>query len=296
MFHRRGSPHPPELRERARELRRAGLSYSEIIQTLGGDVPIATLQSWVSDIPLTRAQQQEIGIRHAPHPPETRERARELRLAGLTYPEIVAELGHDVAQGTLSSWLSDIELTTEQKARIKQLELEGSAKGRPSGAEWNREQKQKRLQIATDEAQPHAKRLAQDREALQLMAAALYIGEGRKGEGQFSFCNSDATVIRTWMALLRKNFEIDESKFACSLCISEGMDDNFLKEYWSRVTGISLGQFNKSSVDKRPDKKHRDGYKGVCVVHYYSVAVRRYLDALAQGVMREILDDDLHKI
>lgn len=226
------------------------------------------------------------------YPPELRERARELRRAGFTYPEIIQELGGDIPQPTLQGWVKDIELTIEQRARIKQLELEGSAKGRPFGALWNRKQKEGRLQTARDEAEPHAKRLAQDREALQLMAAALYIGEGAKGNGAFSFSNSDPQVIGTWVALLRRNFEIDENKFACSLCISEGMDEEALKRYWSRVTGIPLSRFNKSSVDRRPNKKHRQDYKGVCVVYYFSLAVRRYLDALAQGVINEILEDN----
>lgn len=291
MLRRRGSPYPPELRERARELRRAGLSYSEIVQKLGGDVPAATLSSWVSDIQLTSAQQQEIVIRQAPHSPQVRERARELRRAGLTYPEIVSELGCEVAQGTLSGWLSDIELTTEQKARIKRKEVEGARNAQPFGVLWNRLQKQKRLQTAADQALPHAKRLSQDREALQLMAAALYIGEGSKAEDSFSISNSDPLVIQTWMALLRRNFEIDESRFRCQLAISEGMDEKDLGKFWSEVTHIPLSQFIKGSVKKNPGSKKRDGYKGVCIVHYYSLAVRRYLDALAQGVISEILDD-----
>ncbi|MBI4670481.1 MAG: hypothetical protein HY741_02270 [Chloroflexi bacterium] len=296
MFRRRGSPHPPEIRERARELRWAGLSYSEIIKELGDSVPFTTLQSWVSDIQLTPTQQQEIGFRQSPHPPETRERARELRRAGLTYPEIVAELGHEVAQGTLSGWLSDIELTTEQKARIKQKEVEGSAKGRPFAVLWNRKQKENRLQEAREQASPHAKRLAQDREALQLMAAALYIGEGAKAGDHFAFCNSDTQVIRTWMALLRRNFDIDEEKFRCQLTISSGMDEQGLKQFWSDVTGIPLNKFIRSTIDKRESKKPRDGYKGVCVVYYHSLAIRRYLDALAQGVIDEILEDDSGEI
>lgn len=168
MF-RRKSSYPPELRERARELRRAGLSYSEIVNELGDKVSQTTIQSWVSDIELTTDQKKQIERRAYPHPPEVRERARELRRMGLTYPEIVAELGHQVAQGTLSGWLSDIELTDEQKARIKQKELEGSAKGRPFGALWNRLQKQKRIDAAKEQAAPIAKRLSQDHGALQLL-------------------------------------------------------------------------------------------------------------------------------
>ncbi len=291
MFHRPRS-YAPEIRERARELRRAGLTYSEIIAELGGDIPPTTLQAWVADIELTTEQQANIGRRQYPHPPEVRERARELRRAGLTYPEIVAELGHTVAQGTLSSWVSDIELTAEQRARIKQLEIEGSARGRPSAVRWNREQKRKRIQEAKDRATPIAKRLSQDRDALMLMASALYIGEGRKTEDQFAFCNSDPQVIRTWMALLRRNFDIDESKFSMRLTISRGMDEEGLKQYWSEVTGVPLHQFRRSTVTEESGGKKRAGYQGVCEVNYYSLAVRRFLDALAQGVIDELLADE----
>jgi hypothetical protein len=291
MF-RRTRSYPPEIRERARELRRAGFSYSEILKELEIKISQATLQSWVSDIVLTSEQHTAIERRQYPHSPEIRERARELRRAGLTYPEIIAELGGQVAQGTLSSWVSDIELTTEQKARIKQKELEGSAKGRPFAILWNRSQKQNRLQNAKDQALPIAKKLAEDRHALQLMAAALYVGEGAKGESAFSFGNSDPQVIRTWMALLRRNFEIDESKFRCQLTISVGMDEVGLKQYWSDITGIPLKQFIRGTIDKRDRKKQREGYKGVCVVHYYSLELRRYLDALAQGVIDEILQEN----
>lgn len=222
------------------------------------------------------------------YPPELRERARALRGAGFTYPEIIAELGDDIPQATLQGWVRDIELTIEQRARIKNLELEGSAKGRPFGALWNRKQKENRLQTAREEAAPHVARLSQDLQALQLMAAGLYIGEGTKADGQFSFCNSDPNIIRGWITLLRKSFRLDESKFRCQVNISEGMDLDGLRKYWSRLTGIPLSQFIRGTIDSRSNKKKREGYKGVCVVIYHSFALRRYLDALAEGVLSEI--------
>ncbi|MGB8643908.1 MAG: hypothetical protein WCF84_01610 [Anaerolineae bacterium] len=223
---------------------------------------------------------------------ETRERARELRRAGLTYSEIIAELGGDIPQPTLQGWVKDIQLTTEQHARTKQKEVESANRGQPLGALWNRLQKQKRLQAAQDEALPIAKKLAEDGDALKLMAAALYVGEGSKGEGSFSFSNSDPQVIRAWMALLRRNFDIDESKFACQLAISEGMDEEGLKQFWSDATKIPRDKFIRSSINTRPVKKQREGYKGVCIVHYYSLAIRRFLDALAKGVIGELLENE----
>jgi hypothetical protein len=223
------------------------------------------------------------------YPAATRERARELRRAGFTHSEIIAELGGDIPQATLQGWVADIELTTEQRARIKRKEVEGALRAQPFGALWNREQKQKRVKEAQDQATPIAKRLSQDREALMLMASALYIGEGAKAGDQFSFSNSDPKVIRTWLALLRRNFEVDEGKFRCQIALSEGMDEEGLKQYWSEVTGIPLKQFIRGSVKKNPGNKKREGYKGVCIVHYYSIGVRRFLDALAEGVIDDLL-------
>lgn len=222
------------------------------------------------------------------YPPMIRDQARDLRRAGFTYSEIITQLGGDIPQATLQGWVADIELTTEQRERIRQKEREGQARGSFLGGLWNRRQKQKRLQKAKDAALPIAKRLAQDREALMLMASALYVGEGAKGERSFSFGNSDPQVIRTWMALLRRNFEIDEGKFSCQLAISEAMNEEKLKHYWSSVTQVPISQFIRSSVDRRPNKKMREGYKGVCIVNYYSLTIRRFLDALAQGVIEEL--------
>jgi hypothetical protein len=44
--------YPAETRERARALRRAGFSYSEIIEALDDSIPQTTLQGWVADIEL----------------------------------------------------------------------------------------------------------------------------------------------------------------------------------------------------------------------------------------------------
>jgi hypothetical protein len=225
------------------------------------------------------------------YPKELRERARELRRAGLTYSEIIAELGGNIPKPTLQGWVADIRLTTEQQDHIGEKRRRASLGSWHLLGEWNRDQKCKRLQAAKNAAMPIAKQLAQDRGALMLMASALYMGEGSKSEDSFSFGNSDPRIVRTWMALLRRNFDIDESKFACQLAISEGMDEQELRQYWSDVTGIPFNQFIRTSVRHKPSEKKREGYKGVCIVHYYSLVVRRLLDALADGVIGELIQN-----
>ena len=49
-----------DLRERARELRRGGLTYTEISKSLGVEIPKSTLNHWVSDVLLTPEQRERI--------------------------------------------------------------------------------------------------------------------------------------------------------------------------------------------------------------------------------------------
>ena len=202
----------------------------------------------------------------------------------------------DIPKSTLNHWVSDILLAPEQQARIIEKDREAAARGRAGGvwggaAGFNKEMKRRRLQEIAEKAAPIAKRLAENKEALMLMASALYMGEGAKNPNRFVLGNSDPAIIQVWLALLRQTFDIDESKFRCQLAISEGMDEATLRDYWSEITGIPLSQFIKGSVRQDSGGRKREGYKGVCIILYHSLEVRRMLDAIGQGVIDELLDD-----
>ncbi len=229
---------------------------------------------------------------------DLRERARELRRTGLTYTEISKSLGVEIPKSTLNHWVSDVLLTPEQRERIVEKDREAAARGRSGGlwgggAGFNKEMKRRRIEAAQGRAQPIIERLADNKDALMLMASALYMGEGAKAPDAFSLGNSDPRIIQAWLAILRDVFEIDDSKLRCQLAISDDMDDAGLKTYWSEVTGVSLSQFFKSSVKRDSGGKKREGYKGVCMIYCYSIEVRRLLDAIGQGVIDELLDKDV---
>lgn len=223
--------------------------------------------------------------RRRTYSPKTRERARQLRQAGQTYSEIIAELGGDIPKNTISSWVRDIKLTPEQRKRIKQKEREAGAQGRKKAAEWHRQQKRERLQAAEDWAAPIAQRASENSDALMLMAAALWLGEGEKRDDVLGLANSNPRIIKGWLELLRNLFEIDEEKLACQLHISQGMPEQELKEFWSGVTGIALDRFHKTYVDTRVKSLRREGYKGVCSVVYYSAELRRRIGAVGWQVL-----------
>ncbi len=168
--------------------------------------------------------------------PKIREQARALRRAGFSYSEIIAELGGDIPKNTLQGWVKDITLTTEQQERIKQKELEARTRGQLAGGQWNHEQKRQRLQAAEEWAEPISERVLQNREALLMTLAALWLGEGDKRDDVLGLGNSDPRIVRGWVDILRHSFDIDESKFSCQLLISERMPEQELKEFWSGIT------------------------------------------------------------
>ncbi len=231
------------------------------------------------------------------YPNDLREQARELRRRGFTYSEISKTLGVDIPKSTLSHWVSNVLLTPEQQQRITEKDREAATRGRVGGA-WggaagfNREMKRRRIEAAKAQAAPIIERLAGNKEALLLMASALYMGEGTKADDQFSIANSDPRIIQAWLAILRSWFDIDERKFRCQLMLTEGMNENALKIYWSEITGIPVSQFTKGSTKKDSGGRKREGYKGVCLVHYFSLEARRFLDAVGQGVIDELLNKE----
>ena len=89
----------PDIKERARDLRRQGLSVRQIAAELDL-TSIKTVQTWVRGVPppawtlRPRAKDAE------------RSRARELRAEGLTYDEIAREL--QVSKSSISLWTRDL--------------------------------------------------------------------------------------------------------------------------------------------------------------------------------------------
>ncbi len=194
-----------------------------------------------------------IGRRKRTYAENLHERARELRHSGCTYAEICEALGVEIPKSTLNHWVSDVLLTSEQQQRIAEKDREAAARGRAGGrwggaAGFNREMKRRRLQAAVDQASPIVERLVRNPDALLLMAAALYIGEGAKGDRQFSFANSDPRVIQAWLAILRQTCAIDNHRLRCHLLLTEAMDEPALRDYWSTITQIPPSQFRKPGI------------------------------------------------
>lgn len=107
----------------------------------------------------------------------------------------------------------------------------------------------------------------------KITLATLYLAEGSKSESaQMMFGNSDPGIISLFLSLMRESYQIDESKFRCTLQARADQDISGLESFWSEVTGIPLSQFYKARIDPRSIGKvsRKKEYKGVCRINYFS--------------------------
>ncbi|MBA3943111.1 MAG: hypothetical protein H0X37_00950 [Herpetosiphonaceae bacterium] len=220
---------------------------------------------------------------------ELREEARRLRREGFSLTEISVKLGPP--RNTLLGWVQGIKLTMEQQARIAEKRRDvGFAKGaRNIAAEKNKAARLARIEAERQKAEALLATLEQQHHANHIAAAMLYLGEESKGKDTFRFANSNENIIRYWLYLLRTSFGIDEAKFRITIFTRADQDLDEISQYWVSVTRIQ--RCLRVYVDARTEGKSSTyaGYKGVCAIDYYDVAIRRYLDALAQGLITQAL-------
>lgn len=166
---------------------------------------------------------------------EEQARARELRAKAWTLQEIADELG--VAKSSVSVWTRDVEFEVEPRPRSRGRRAK---RQRPNKLQ---RQKHRQIQELLEDGRRSIGRLS-ERDFL-ITGVALYAAEGAKRDGDLKFANSDPRFIYFYCRWLRHFFEIDESRLRIMLYLHEGLDLEAANEYWSRITGIPIAQFNK---------------------------------------------------
>jgi transposase len=248
----------PDIKERARELRRQGLSVPQIVAELGLR-STSTVQDWVRSVPppawtrRPRAKDAE------------RARARELRREGRTYPEIARELG--VSKGSVSLWTRDLphpERTPEG--------LDARRAGHRRYYEVRREREDQArshfVQSVTDGVGPLSER------ELIIAGAVAYWGEGTKRKPwrrteYINFINSDVDMIRLFLAFLRL-MGVSDDRLRFRVSIHESADEEQARIFWGQVTGVSADSFQRSTLKRHvvPTRRKNVGvaYHGCLVI------------------------------
>ena len=249
-----------QLREDAVALRRAGKSVRQINQILG---PIGH-----------RALHD--ALRGEPPPEWTRRpnakdalraKARELRLQGLDYEEIVAQLG--VSKSSVSLWVRD--LPRPPRVAPEQCAARTSERMRRY---WATERPVRAARHAVASATASAAAAASiggltDREIL-IAGAVAYRCEGAKNKphrrvDRVTFANSDPELISFFLLFL-DTAGIPRSDLAFQLQIHETADLESAERFWRTLTGAPPEQFRKVYVKRHNPlttrKNTGDSYHG----------------------------------
>jgi len=103
-----------------------------------------------------------------------------------------------------------------------------------------------------------------------LTGVALYWAEGFKSvkEGRLGFCNSDPRMIKFIIEWFEKSLKINREDFVLRTEFNESHKDRTeeIKVFWSKLTRISLNQFEKPFYHRSgwlKDYPDRDNYFGV---------------------------------
>lgn len=194
---------------------------------------------------------------------ELKLQAKKRRSEGESVNVIAKDIG--VAKSTVSLWVRDVILTVEQLENLKQRSIKGAELGRLKGAFI---QKQRRLDKIKNYRRLGIEQIANlnDRELL-IAGTSLYWAEGSKKDMAVQFCNSDPKLINFMIKWLRRCFGVGADRLKARIAINESHRDRekIVKNYWSKITGIPLSQFNQTSFKYSKSKKvyaNRDSHFG----------------------------------
>lgn len=220
-----------------------------------------------------------------------RDRAIALRRKGYSYAEICSRLGN-IPHSTLSYWFQNVRLTDGQQVRIQSKILASAARGRPlARVAWARKMRQWRTHI--EHGTKSLGTLPQIDMAIgKLVCGVMYMCEGGKypATRYLKFANTDPAILRTFLALLRRCYPLDESKLRLRVMHRWDQDGMALQRYWSRITQVPLKRCYRSYADKRtkgaPTKKRN--YKGVGCIHYFDTSLQYELQAIGEAVLHAV--------
>jgi predicted transcriptional regulator len=256
-----------ELREQAIALRRAGKSRREIKELLhiGSN---ATLNDALRGEP--------------PHPrnirpnakDDVRDLARELRIRGLDYEEIAAELG--VSKSSVSLWVRDLPVPERLSyAECRKRSSQGVAKY------WEAERPRRdAIRAGTVAAASSQIRGLTDRDVL-VAGAIAYWCEGSKRKpyrhcDRVVFINSDPLLIKFFLRFVEvAGVSLDRLTFRVS--IHESADVAAAQEFWLAVTQADPAQFRRPNLKRHKVETTRkntgDSYHGCLRVEVLRSAV-----------------------
>jgi hypothetical protein len=221
---------------------------------------------------------------------EYKSRVIALRRQGKTYGEIQKIIGLKIPKSTLSDWCSSVSLTYQQKLNIEHKIISNINRGRTIALEVIKIKRANYLK-SIEKKVAHLGSKLKNKNVAKIALAMLYLGEGSKTKrGSLMFGNSNPEIISLFLKLMRYCYNIDESKFRCTLQCRADQNIKKLEEFWSKTTRIPLSKFYGARVDPRTigKKSKKPEYKGVCRIDYFSgdlfIEIMKTIEILHKGL------------
>jgi predicted transcriptional regulator len=211
-------------------------------------------------------------------------KAQKLRKRGLSVKEIEKRL--KVSRSSVSLWVRDIKLTKKQLEKLYLNKKTGQLKGSIIAAMNKIKTREDITERLIKEGEKEVGKISQRDKFIT--GVALYFAEGEKSGEHVSFSNSDPRAVKFMVDWFRKFCKIPEEKFRCSLYIHNNLSESEAKEFWSKLTKISLSQFRKSYIVKNnPNRlrKTKNPY-GVLRIGTSDVNLHRRIMGWISGVFK----------
>jgi len=227
------------------------------------------------------------------YPPEIKAKAIQLRKQGKMYSEIQHVFSEwKIPKNTLSCWMTraGVVLTEKQLNRILNKRTLNLELAHIKAAEWNRNQKNKRLKLAHITASSFLSHHPRNHINDLFFFSGFYLGEGVKKDDSVMFANANPKIVKAFYALLQtfKSFDFKKVKASVHLRYDQNIQD--ILDFWSNFLQIPLDKFHKTQLDPRTKGKPTfPDYKGVCSIHYFDARIQRILLELQNQYVENIL-------
>lgn len=218
-------------------------------------------------------------------PDEIKEKAVKLRTDGFSYTQITKSLG--VVKSTLNTWLRDLPKPEKyqyltQDSWLKTIRpLAQAANKRKNDGLFNEMVKKVKTEVSL---------LEPGKQTEKSILSMLYWAEGSKRkQSVVIFANTDPRLIFLFATLLRRNFQLDESKFRVRLHLHYYHRESEVKKFWSKLLKIPENRFGKTYRKKRSkEKTFRRNFGGICFLKYNSVYLQREIMQYAFAIAEKI--------
>ncbi len=168
-----------------------------------------------------------------------------MRADGYSYSLINKELG--ISKSTMSYWFRDKKFTPN-----KQVLDRVSKNNQQVGLRRHNARVKQISELKTEGIKEIGKLSKRD---LWLVGVGLYIGEGSKTTEDIRIINSDPAVIRLGVKWLKEICELDDKNITLALHIYPDHDEEACIKYWQEISGLPRGNFRKTQIDRRKNKK-----------------------------------------